>query len=123
MIDPTHPDVARVLHLLDDCDVCMGAKWLTLDRLKPRGFDPCFDHDPDEWCEESICWKCGHCNGHGKALHPDRITGALMRWCNTEPWRAVAMGKWAESRIREFGEPGSSEEAVANCRAAAEVMT
>ena len=54
MLDPTNPDVAAVLDLLDECDVpgcCDGVVF------------------------EERAW----CQGTGKALHPDRVVGALRR--------------------------------------------
>lgn len=78
MLDPTHPDVAKALHLLDPCDVCGGdtvyscvGVWghFLSTRLRPGGAAQTLGQAT-----------CPACDGHGKALHPDRV----IHWYHAE---------------------------------------
>lgn len=128
MLDPTHPDVAKVLHLLDPCDVCGGNVLFV-----------CSGGDTGHFLSASMSRTltvagvapCPACDGHGKALHPDRAIGALRRYMLSVDRGHVSEEDWSTGDefsacvtclAGHYYYNSPAERVYAYCRAAADVM-
>lgn len=122
-LDPSHPDVAAVMHLLDECDGCYVS-----------------DQGMRLYCNTNRKAENCSCHGTGRALHSDRIVGALRRWMWSQ--KAYVMVDWghpyhepspdyaelelttADGQFQGAFECGQTDEAyaIAYCRAARAVL-
>jgi len=101
-------NVKAVLGLLDDCGDCV--------------LHDVTDHNGDNPQRVQLSG-CNRCHGAGKALHVDRVVGALRRWAQREQQLINLMDDvTAECGEYAWPDAGSVNEALAYCRAARAIL-
>ena len=76
-LDPKHPMVTKVLHMLDPCTRCGGHESVESLYANAKWLHEELDYPAPKPKEE---YKTPCCQGTGRSLHPDRVIGALRRF-------------------------------------------